>query len=263
MATNFGSARSITAKLRPGAIFLLLAMGAPAAGQTVEVLGTDPPAGSVLNVGEVLYVHLGYAGDQPLRFQARGFRNGSKRSKGLRTNPAPTYPAGSGEAVVWLEYIDPEAIDELRIEVTDRNWKLLTESVLPFDMEWQPGSRSPLRTRAAWVKPLSDAQQQMTSMALANAHSDDDGFWGLLIMLAGWSIPGYFALQIIFYRRWHDGWRKAALLPLWGTIPILAYTLFALFAGSNLWPLVMLFTLPLAFLYLVALACAKRVFAAG
>lgn len=32
-----------------------------------------------------------------------------------------------------------------------------------------------------------------------------------------------------------------------------AYTLFALAAGSNLWPLIMQFTLPLAFVYLVAL----------
>jgi hypothetical protein len=127
-------------------------------------------------------------------------------------------------------------------------------------MEWQPGARLVSRPRAAWTRALSDVQQ-MTSTALANAHSDDDGFWGLLIMLAGWSIPGYFVMQVMLYRRWHDGWRKAALLPLWGTVPILAYTLFALIAGSNLWPLVMLFTLPLAFLYLVALVLAKRVFA--
>ncbi|NHA15098.1 hypothetical protein [Thioalkalivibrio sp. XN279] len=82
--------------------------------------------------------------------------------------------------------------------------------------------------------------------------------WGLLIMLMGWSVPGYFALQLILWRRWDGGWRRLALVPLWGTVPVTAYTLFALAAGSNLWPLIMLFTLPLAFVYLLALVILKR-----
>jgi hypothetical protein len=104
------------------------------------------------------------------------------------------------------------------------------------------------------------ASSRCASGAALTGDTNDDDFWMLLIMLAGWSIPGYFVLQTILYRRWHDGWRTAALLPLLGTVPIVAYTLFALFMGSNLWPLVMLFTLPLAFVYLVVLALAKRVF---
>jgi hypothetical protein len=246
------------------ALTLLLGLFQAAHGAvpTVELLATDPPDGSLLNVGEALYVRLGYTGDQRLRFRVRGYLGGIERSEGTRTNPAPSYPAGTSEALAWIEYTAPIALDELRIEVYDHYWKLLTQIVVPFDIGWRAGERTPARTRAAWVAPLSDAQQQMTSAALAAAHQGgDDGWWPLLILLAGWSIPGYFVLQGVLYRRWRDGWRKAALLPLWATIPIVAYTLFALFMGSNLWPLVMLFTVPLAFFYLVLLVLAKRILA--
>jgi hypothetical protein len=243
-------------------LLLGAAIPAPAAGQTVELLATDPPNGSLLYVGEALYVRLGYTGDEPLRFRVRGYLGGVERSTGTRTNPAPPYPAGAGEALAWIEYTAPIALDELRIEVYDAQWVARTQLVLPFDVGWRAGARMPLHSRAAWVAPMNAAQQQMTSTALASAHAggDDDG-WLLVFMLAGWSIPGYFVLQVVLYRRWRDGWRKAALLPLWGTVPIVAYTLFALLQGSNLWPLVMLFTVPLAFVYLVLLVLAKRVLA--
>lgn len=254
--------RSMSRSLALACLLLGAAIGAPAAGQTVELLATDPPDGSLLNVGEALYVRLGYTGDQPLRFRVRGYLGGVERSEGTRTNPAPTYPAGAGEALAWIEYTAPISLDELRIEVYDAQWAPRAQLVLPLDVGWRASARISPRDRAAWVAPLSAAQQQMTSAALAAAHQGgDDGWWPMLILLAGWSVPGYFVLQGVLYRRWRDGWRKAALLPLWGTVPIVAYTLFALFMGSNLWPLVMLFTVPLAFIYLVLLALAKRILA--
>jgi hypothetical protein len=246
--------------LRPTALlFLGLLAAAPVNGQSVEILATDPPDGQVLNAGEPLYVRLGYTSEQPLRFQARGYHYGTERSAGRRSNPAPVYPAGKGEALVWIEYTGIEILDELRIITYDASWVLVHQTVLPIEIEWQAGSRSQSRPRAAWVEPLSAIQQRMTHDALASAVGDDGDVWPLLIMLAGWSIPGYFILQIVLFRRWHGGWRKAALLPLWGTVPIVGYTLFALLQGSNLWPLVMLFTLPLAFIYLLALVIARRV----
>lgn len=241
-------------------LLLGLACAAPAAGQSARVLATDPPDGSVLNVGEPLYVRLEYAGEQPLRFRVGAYSNGSEHSVGVRSNPAPTYPAGRGEALAWIELTRPVAVDELRVEIYDASWALLDQAVLPFDIEWRAGGGAAARNRAAWVAPLNAAQQQMTGAALAG-DADGDAFWMLLIMLAGWSIPGYFILQAMLYRRWRDGWRTAALLPLWGTVPIVAYTLFALFMGSNLWPLVMLFTLPLAFIYLLVLVLARRMLA--
>jgi hypothetical protein len=42
-------------------------------------------------------------------------------------------------------------------------------------------------------------------------------------------------------------------------IPLLLYTLAALAAGSNLWPLMLIFLTPLAFLYLLAVIILKQV----
>lgn len=78
-------------------------------------------------------------------------------------------------------------------------------------------------------------------------------------MLMGWSIPGYIVLQIHMFRKYEDHWRKLALLPLWIMIPLFAYTLFALLAGSNLWPLMMLFLAPLACVYLLAVLSIRKI----
>ena len=78
-----------------------------------------------------------------------------------------------------------------------------------------------------------------------------------LILLMAWSVPGYFILQIWIWRRWHDNWRRTGLMPLWASIPISGYTLFAMLMGSNLWPLVMLFAMPVLFLYLSGLFVAR------
>jgi hypothetical protein len=228
--------------------------------QVVEVLATDPPAGTVLNVGEALHAHIRYTTDKPLRFQARGYYNGIERRQGNRMNPAPVYPSGDGEAIVWIEYIAFAEIDELRINILDNNWQQIAQIIEPMQVTWRASATAELRPRVDWVVSLNAAQQQMVSARAVEA-TDSDLFWDLLFLLAGWSIPGYFILQFYLYRRWHNGWRKAALLPMWATIPILAYTLFALAQGSNLWPLVMLFTVPLAFLYLVGLIVARRMFA--
>ena len=67
------------------------------------------------------------------------------------------------------------------------------------------------------------------------------------------SVPGYVLLQAALTSRTSGGWRKASLVPAVIIVPILAYTVLAFAAQSNLWPLLMLLTAPLACLYLVVL----------
>jgi hypothetical protein len=71
-----------------------------------------------------------------------------------------------------------------------------------------------------------------------------------LIFLA---IPGYFLLQAALTFWTSGGWRKATLVPAVFMVPVLAYTVLALAAQSNLWPLPLLLSAPLACLYLVVL----------
>lgn len=66
-------------------------------------------------------------------------------------------------------------------------------------------------------------------------------------------IPAYLVLQIVLVFLTSGGWRKASLAPAVIMIPILAYTVLAFAAQSNLWPLLLLFAAPVACLHLVLL----------
>ena len=59
----------------------------------------------------------------------------------------------------------------------------------------------------------------------------------ILGLLATAAVPGYFAFQIYTARKWDGSWRWAALAPALVMAPLIAFTIFAFAAGSNLWPL--------------------------
>lgn len=218
-----------------------------ASGQTVAVAETDPGTNAVLATGDALSVHLTYTSDTPLRFQASGYRRGSEVTEGARMNPAPAYPAGTGDAIVWAAYPSSVEIDELRISVWDTRWQPVATLRHAVDARWSAGVAR--RSGAPWVARLNATQQQMTSTALQDR--SDTGGWVLVALpLAMLTIPGYFVLQIVMWRRWNGMWRWLALVPLVVTIPVTLHALLALAAGANLWPLVMIFTLPFAFAYL-------------
>jgi hypothetical protein len=72
-------------------------------------------------------------------------------------------------------------------------------------------------------------------------------------------VPGYLVLQPWALIRFEGGWRKAAMVPLLGGIPTIAWSLFALSQESNLWPLTFIFFAPLGCIYLAILAMIRRV----
>ncbi|MFW6076181.1 MAG: hypothetical protein ACOC71_00380 [Hyphomicrobiales bacterium] len=83
-----------------------------------------------------------------------------------------------------------------------------------------------------------------------------DDLFGLAIML---SLPGYVALQWYAARHWDGGWRIAALVPLAIMALLVVHAAIAFLAQSNLWPLLVILTAPLACLYLLALFGARAV----
>jgi hypothetical protein len=228
------------------------------ASPTIESIDTDPLRGGELRIDEALYIRLRYSADTPLRFQARGYRDGVEVSRGARMNPAPPYPAGAGEAIVWIAYAGPMFIDEVRIVVSDAAWGELSQLRLPMDMTWLAGV-SPARERPAWIEQLDADQQRMTTAAL-QAAGDAGPIWSVLPFLMVSSFPSYVWLQARSWRRWTGAWRTAAQLAFGPMAAVLAYTLFALVKGSNLWPLMLMFSMPVAFGYLAALAVARRLF---
>lgn len=236
------------------ALLVLACSAASASGQTVSVADTDPATGAVLAMGDALSVRLTYTSDTPLRFQATGYRRGSEVTQGERMNPAPPNPAGTGEAIAWVAYTSPVEIDELRIAVWDEQWQPLRTMRVAFDARWSAGTAK--RSPAAWVERLNEIQQQMTSASWQDRRNG--GGWILVALpLAMLAIPGYFGLQIVAWRRWSGTWRIVALAPLFVTIPVTLHALIALAAGSNLWPLLMIFTLPFAFAYLAVVGLVR------
>lgn len=231
----------------------LLAFGHPAQAAEPEVrVVARSPATDTLAPGDSLYLKVHYHSSQPLRFQLNAEGPGQDKA-GAMMNASPVYPAGSGEAMVWIAFRQPFEPQQLVLRVADDRWRTLQEIPLNDNARWLAGQPSS-GPRADWADSLGQQQQRQISTEMQQAYSPaSDGSTPMdwLLLLMAWSVPGYFLLQGWVWLRWHDRWRKAGLLPLWAGVPITLYTLFALLAGSNLWPLVMLFTLPLLFGYLL------------
>lgn len=248
----------MSAVLRLACAFLpllaLLASGplsaADAPAIQLRVSAADPASGGRIAVGDTLYLRISYSSPVPLRFRGTGYIGETEVTEGAAYNPAPVYPAGEHEALVWISYAGPARIDEVRIGVKDAGWKLLRSLSYPVMAEWAAGA--PRRGRAAWAAQLGDRQQAMTSAGMAET-GGSDGLASLLMALAAASIPGYVCLQLFMVFRCSGGWRIAAGLPLLGMIPLALYTLAGLLMGATLWPLMLLFLAPPAFLYLVGL----------
>jgi len=72
----------------------------------------------------------------------------------------------------------------------------------------------------------------------------------MVAMVVMWTVPGYFVLQGWLLWSLSGGWRTAAAAPLLPMGAVLVYTVYAFLDGSNIFPLVLIFTAPIAFLYL-------------
>lgn len=249
-------------RLRPLAPCLLVALAGAAHGaQTlprVRVLELAPEAGSSLVPRERVFVRLAYESDQPLRFQASARDGEGAYLPEQEFNPAPLHPAGSGEALAWLAFRAPVALDELVVTVSDAQWKELQRVPVEHTLRWSGATARRERTPPAWVGPLRESELALTQAQMPRPSAFGAALGSALALLLAASLPLYLVLQVLLVRAWRGGWRKAALVPLALSVPLAAYTLFALLAGSNLWPLAALFLTPLACLYLLLLALARR-----
>ncbi len=81
---------------------------------------------------------------------------------------------------------------------------------------------------------------------------------GMPLDLIWLTVPAYVVLQIVALMRSSGGSRMAAVLPLFVMVPVFVLTAVALVQKSNLWPLWMLFTCPIAMLYVAVAALLAR-----
>jgi hypothetical protein len=249
------------------AAMLILAAGLAQADQravpVVRIVESDPGLTGRLADGDALYIRLGYTSDVPLRFRAEGYADGSNVVEGAMYNPAPAYPAGEGEALVWIAYRGGATINALKITVLDESWQPLAVIDAPAAVQWTEAAPRPASQRPDWIRRMSSAQQAAVTQMFETEQQDESASWAWVLNGLWFSVIGYLALQALTISRFAGGWRLAAFVPLIVTVPLLVYTVAALLAGSNLWPLALLLLAPLGFVYLLAVSGARFVMRAA
>jgi len=229
----------------------------------VRMAQSDPGVTARLGGGEPLYLRLVYASDVPLRFRVEGYAGEAQALDGAMYNPAPPYPAGEGEALVWIAYRTPATIDALKVTVLDENWQPLTVLDAPANLQWSEAPPRAASARPDWVRRLNGAQQAAVSQTF-EAGQEGEAASGVWLLDGLWfCVLGYVVLQGLAMSRLAGRWRLAASVPLIVAVPLFVYTIVALIAGSNLWPLAVLLLAPFGLAYLLAVWGARLVMRAG
>lgn len=155
---------------------------------------------------------------------------------------------------MWLAYPRDAKIDQVRVRLWNANKARVAVAEFPIRAEWRGangGGEAAERTTESWVAQLTPAQRERMVEMLSQA-SQASGFDPISLLFL--CVPAYVLLQAVLTSRTAGGWRKATLAPAAIMVPILGYTVLAFAARSNLWPLLMLLSAPLACLYLIGLA---------
>lgn len=224
----------------------------------VTAVAVSPEPADRLAGGQNLSVRVAYESDQPLRFKAEGYNQGRKHPS-LATNPSPVYPAGKGEAIVWV-FAQPGArLDELRVSVSDAAWQQLTQISVPVQAAWRAGV--PSAPEAAWVRELNEAARKIPRPA-PPPESFIDKVWSTLLIIlvpvAFLSVLGYPLLQLFTLWKLRGPARLLSALPLSFMLPVYGFCLYALSQGSNLWPLYAIFASPVAFIVTLVIFLVAR-----
>ena len=256
MGNRFRGDRSRSSAFFVGVLLSLLLPCAAAAQSDsfpiIELIDSDPGQEAILSRGQPLYLRVRYRSDTPIHILVSGaYRDEVVR--GFLHDGEELFPAGNREAVVWLAYRFGAKIDYVQVRIWNANKAQVAKAAFPIRAEWtaaEPG-RGGEREAKIWVANLTAAQRERMAATLSDARESGGSDPFDLIFLC---VPGYFLLQAALTRG-TSGWRrKATLVPAVIMVPILAYTVLAFAAQSNLWPLLMLLSAPLAFLYLVVLS---------
>ncbi|HZU23014.1 MAG TPA: hypothetical protein VE998_09305 [Terriglobales bacterium] len=247
-------ARRLVPSLAAAAV-LCSAIGAHA-NVKLQLLATDPQSPATLGNREQLSLRISYSSDRPIRIRALALSEGKVAPD--MSGGSPLYEASQGEAFYWLAPFQPQNIDGLRILAEDPRGHVLAESVVPVHFTWIAETDA-ARVPAAWVSDLkSDYERRIQARAVIDRSMQDRWFLMVLGAIFIASVPIYFVVQIVLLLTLRGGPRKAAAVPLVPMFAVVLYTAYAYHAGSNLFPILLIFLSPLAVIYLVVVAAASR-----
>jgi hypothetical protein len=237
-----------TARLAFSLAGLLFMAAGGASTVELEVTATDPTSATDLPQGAHVYARVHYRADQPVRVQAVGMRDGAEVPGAA--NPSPAWEAGEGDVLAWIGFRGPASIDQLRVTLYDASWQPLQYVDVPMTISWR--ADAPPHERAAWVRPLNDEQQRRAGEDMQALSSGTAA--SVVVDLVFTALPAYALLQVLLIVILRGRWRRRAMLPLLVMLGALLFSILALLAGSNLWPIWMILLAPLALVYLIVLA---------
>jgi hypothetical protein len=189
-------------------VTLLLAAPGLAWGQDravqFTIANTYPGLSGRLGAWGRLYVKLAYRSDRPVRFRMEGFAAVQKVTS-ASSNIAPPYPAGDGEAMVWIAYAQPTTIDEIRIWAFDEKWQPLASVTAPAPLEWSAAAARNTRPRPEWAERLNNEQQESARKRDAKDSAEHMAFGMVVVGIGGFSILGYLVLQPFLAFRFFGG----------------------------------------------------------
>ena len=238
--------------------WICLSPSTPAdAGARILVLETDPASPAILGSWHRFNVRISYVSDEPIRVHGQAFSKGRKVTSA--TSGSPVYPPGTGEGMFWFPYTEVAQVDRIVLTAyTARSQTTLAEAALDVELRWT-GEKTVPPASADWVRRMdAEAERRHRDEYKAYMNRPTPAWQGVLFFALVWSPVAYLVTQVVALRRFRGRWRVAALVPLVPMAIVLFYTVSAYRAGSNLFPLVLIFTSPIACFYLAALAVVRR-----
>lgn len=185
----------------------------------VEVLEAWPPGDAVvLSTQDSYFLHMAYETDQPVGFWVSAWYRG-QQVKRVGSSPSTRY-LGTGETMVWLFPLEPGIdIDELRIQAGNGRDNPV-QAVWPVRISSRAGEKSS-RPPPAWIAEMEARQREVAAMGHGQGENAGGSLLGSLMSMVFVVLAlalGGLGLLAPFWaiRRWRDGWRLAAWLPVVG-----------------------------------------------
>lgn len=224
--------------------FLIAASSSVQGEVRLQVQETDPASPAKLRPGDAFHARVLYDTDRPIRIFGRARDPGSAEG---RSHASPLYGPGAGQALVWFSLRAPGRVDGMRVRAVGDGGDLAVLEV-PLALEW--ATDAPARRPAAWVEPLNREQQAR----LRNAPTPDYGVGITLVVgLMFASVPAYLAVQAFAFWRMRGRRTAAFWVPVVLMGGVYALVVLGALAGSNIVPIWLLFTSPIALLYVIVL----------
>jgi len=246
------------------ALALLLAAGLALAQQTpsvtIELRAIDPASASVVPPDTLVYGRIAYTTDAPVRLVLKPYRNGQLVEEGSFNSGSPHYAPGSGEAIAWFSFHEPQSIDEIRAAATSTDgWgEVFAESGMRQTVVWRVGAAVP--AQAGWVQPLLQAPKNIVVEPPSDsAFGSALGGLALIVMqLVFLLVPASVILQIYAWRKLEGRHHQLARVSGYLMAALWLFVILTGLAGSNLSPIWLIFLSPFFVVFLLVLIARSR-----